>query len=334
MSVKVASNRFIASSLKGFYRCLTHHLSNFQALGERLIHEAETAQAFRQTERLEEVGLILSNLPIKEYQLIGQYYIGWSINRKGGDAQKLLEQVAEESTTYRPRALIDLGSMQTKKGEYTSSIAYYTEALKYSRNPYTIIQAERSIAAAKGVEGFHGSAIKDLERIAPLFRYSPPIERCQYLNSLAVELSEVGMVEEAKNICRILLASHYAFAYPEWRETGEEIALRGYKSRSSVSITQAYPGNLLFLPDREASDTSIQSELSGPAPVFNLEKWKEEKMVKEPNGEPADENVDEMDDKDLLATLIQVAAQEDIDEENLRDVVKYAIRKLGVPKKR
>jgi hypothetical protein len=132
MSVTVASSRFIVSSVAGFYRCLTKHLSSFQTLGERLIHEAEIAQAFRQTERLEEVGSILLNLPIKEYRLIGQYYIGWCINRKGQDAQKLFERVAEESSTYQSRALIDLGSRQTKKADYTSSIAYYIEALKYN----------------------------------------------------------------------------------------------------------------------------------------------------------------------------------------------------------
>jgi tetratricopeptide (TPR) repeat protein len=323
MSVKVANSRFIPSSFKGLYRCLTHHLSSFQALGERLIHEAESAQAFRQTERLEEIGSILSNFPIKEYRLIGQYYIGWSISRKGHDAQRLFEQVVEESTTYRARALIDLGSRQARKGDFNSSISYYTEALRYSHNPYTIIQAERSIAAAKGVEGYHDKALKDLERIAPLIRYSPPIERYQYLNSLAVEFAEVGRIEEAQNVCKLVLASPMAFAYPEWRETGQDLALRGYKSRSSVRVIKAFPRNLVYMPKREPSDTPIQSN-SGPAPVQSIEKWKEEKMVKEPTED--DENIQEMDEKDLFLKLVQISTQDGITRKELFEIVEHAIK--------
>ncbi len=256
MSITVASNRFITSSLKGLYGYLTYHLSSFQALGERLIHEAETIQAFRQTEKLEELGLILSNFPIKEYRLAGQFYIGWSINRKGHDAQELFEKVVEESNTYRARALIDLGSRQARKGYFSSSIPYYTEALKYSQNTYTIVQAERSIAAAKGVEGYHIKALKDLKRIAPLVRYSPPIERLQYLNSLAIELAKVGRVEEARNVCQITLASPFAFAYPEWRETGQEIEQKSRRaSRSVVAVSKK-------IIQRKIKETSNQQSLA------------------------------------------------------------------------
>ena len=212
MSVAVANSRFIDFSLKRLYGCLTHHLSNFQVLGERIIHEAEAAQAFRQTEKLEELGLILSNFPIKEYRLAGQYYIGWCLNRKGQNTQELFEKLVEESTTYRPMALIELASNQARKGNFSSGISYYTDAIKYSHSPHTVILAERTIAAIKGDEGDHAKALKGLERIAPLMRYGPPIERYQYLNSLAVELAEVRRIEEAQNISRIVLASPYAFA--------------------------------------------------------------------------------------------------------------------------
>src|ERR1051326_7903421 len=117
MSIQVANSRFITSSLKGLYKYLNYHLSSFQVLGERLIHEAETAQAFRQIEKLEELGLILSNFPVKEYRLAGQYYIGWCVDRKGHDAQKLFEKIVEESTTYRPLALIELASGEARKGD-------------------------------------------------------------------------------------------------------------------------------------------------------------------------------------------------------------------------
>lgn len=332
MSVTVANNRFITSSLKGFYRCLTYHFSSFQALGERIIHEAETAQAFRQIEKLEELGSILSNFPIQEYRLAGQYYIGWCINRKGHDARELFEKIVEKSTTYRPLALIELASGEARKGNFSSGITYYTEAIKHSQNPYTVVLAERTIAAIKGDEGNHPQAIKGLERIAPLVRYSPPVERCQYLNSLAVELGEVGRIEEAQNVCRITLASPFINAYPEWRETWQELALRGYKSRSSVPVIQSFLApkkakNVLRLPERERPESTRRSPFFQPSDITSLEDWKN-KMVKEPNGENGDEsNIDEMSDKDILFEIMNLTSEDDITREQLKEILD-AVRKI------
>ena len=325
MSVKVAKSRFITSSLKGLYKYLTYNLSSFQALGERLIHEAEVAQAFRQTEKLEELGLILSNFPVKEYRLAGQYYIGWSMSRKGQDAQELFEKVVEESDTYRARALIDLGSRQARKGDISSSITYYTEALKYSQTPYTIIQAERTLAAIKGDEGNHNKAIRHLEQIVPLVRYSPPIERYQYLNSLAVELIEVGRIEEASSISRIVLASPFTFAYPEWRETGAEAALRAYKYRSSVPVIRSFfkPAkiqnekiqNVLSFPERNTAPVRLRSK---PAKVLSYVDWKD-KMVKEEK----DEIPPDADEGDLYLRLIEMIALKDLSAWELRQVIDF-----------
>jgi hypothetical protein len=332
MSVKVASNRFIISSkYAALYQQIHGNISDFQRLGQWLTAQAGELQAFRHIEGLKSVADVLINFPLKEYQLIGQYYLAWCGYREGRDVRSDLETVIEQSTSYRSKALLSLAAVEA--GNYDSEIMLYKAAAKWG-SPSIVAQAARGIAITKAREGSHQRAVKDLENMTALIRSSDRISYLQYLNSLACELGEIGRIEEAQNICSILLASPYAFAYPEWRETGKEIALRGYKSRSSVSITQANPGNLLYIPEREASDTSIQSELSGPAPVFSLEKWKEEKMVKEPNGETEDENVDEMDDKDLLATLIQIAARDDVDEEKLRDVVKYAIKTIGMPKQK
>ena len=66
MSVKVASNRLINFSSKwnylGFYQQLIGRLSSFQELGSRLVIEAEIAQAQRQIDKVDEIGLLLSNL--------------------------------------------------------------------------------------------------------------------------------------------------------------------------------------------------------------------------------------------------------------------------------
>jgi hypothetical protein len=149
---------------------------------------------------------------------------------------------------------------------------------------------------------------------------------CFVYGLVSLEFGEVGRIEEAQNISNIVLASPYAFAYPEWRETGQDLALRGYKSRSLVPIIQSFPGNLLHMPEREPSDTPtpVQSKASRPASVRSLEKWKEQKMVKEPTND--DENIEEMDEKDLFLKLVQVSTQDNITRKQLYEIVKHAIK--------
>src|SRR6185503_7912031 len=129
--------------------------------------------------------------------------------------------VIEKSQTYKAKGLISLAAVEASKGDLASGINLYTEAMKYADKPSVFLRGARSIAIIKSMEGFHNQALKDLETIAPLTRYISPVDRYQYLNSLAVELGEVGRVDEAGNICRVLLASPFTFAYPEWRDTSD-----------------------------------------------------------------------------------------------------------------
>jgi tetratricopeptide (TPR) repeat protein len=304
MSVKVASNCFIESSITRFGELYQHVLKNvlsFQELGDRLIQEADVARSFRHIDKLEEMGRLLSNIPIREYQLIGQYYVGLAECLKGESPRELLEEVIEHSDTYRAKALISLAVIESCRGDYTSELHWFTEALRFSHSPSTRTEALRGIAVVKAKEGFNKQALQDLEQMLPLARLGDVRTYHDYLNSLAVELGESGRVEEAQNVCRITLASPYAFAYPEWRETEQDLALRGYKSRSSVPVIQKIPGNLFYLPEREASDTPVQQ---GRARVLSLEKWKEEKMVKEPNGDNdknlIPDDLDKLTDKDMI----------------------------------
>lgn len=59
------------------------------------------------------------------------------------------------------------------------------------------------------------------------------------MNTLAVERTEAGRLEEARNAPQIALASPFASAYPEWRKTREEIKLKGWRApRSVVALNQ------------------------------------------------------------------------------------------------
>jgi hypothetical protein len=327
MSVKVASNRFIVSSkYAALYQQIFASISDFQTLGQKLVARAEWFQAIRHIEKLEAVAEVLSNIPYRQYQLIGQYYLGWCGYRKGEDTRALFEMVVEESNIYRAKGLISLAGVETAKKDHATAGKFYQEAVRWSQNPSAFVSAAKGIAVFKAVDGDHQGALKDLQALYPVARYSNTKVYYDYLNSLAVEFGEVGRIEEANNVCNIVLASPYAFAYPEWRETGQDLALRGYKSRSLVPIIQSFPGNLLHMPEREPSDTPtpVQSKASRPASVRSLEKWKEQKMVKEPTND--DENIEEMDEKDLFLKLVQVSTQDNITRKQLYEIVRHAIK--------
>ena len=323
MSVKVASNRFIVSSLiqgAESYQHVINSVSSFQELGGRLVQEIETARVFRQVQRIEDLSLILSNLPIREYQLIGQYYCALSSFLKGDNTQHTFEMVLDESRTYKANALITLAGIEAHKGNTEAELKYFAKAAKYAHSPSLLIEIYRGAAIVKAKEGCHGQTVKELEEIYPLIRHTDFYTQCQYFNSLAVEFTEVGKLDEAERIIQIVLASPYAFAYPEWRETSNDIALRGYKSRSVIYFDAwNIARNVLYLPEN-SQEESTQSQ---PGTVSALEDWKK-KMVKEPNGE--DELPENMTRQDMAMKILEMITEHKDDEEKLRQLVEYAMK--------
>lgn len=82
------------------------------------------------------------------------------------------------------------------------------------------------------------------------------------------------------------------------------------------------------MPKREArqpSDTPVHSGIFGPAPVVSLKEWKEEKMVKEPNGDD-DINPDKMGEQDMVMKLIQMLTTGEGDEKKIRELLKSALK--------
>ena len=137
----------------------------------------------------------------------------------------------------------------------------------------------------------------------------PPKIYYEYLNSLAGELCEAGRLAEARSLSRIVLASPVVSAYPEWRETHDDIKLRSLRaSRSIVAFSKTIAeaplsqptadefispasfdtGNVvrLRLANRGESlapvDTSRASQL---ARILSLREWKE-RMAKLSNRDP------------------------------------------------
>ena len=294
---------------KGIY---TKHL--LLEFAKQVVRIADCAYTIRHTEVLEQAGEILLHLPIPRlYQSVGEYYKAIALRQQGDvvQARTMLERVAEYAPlAYRARAVQYMGSIAHTTGDYQSALPLYIEASRIAASgnwcdPHTTATAQQNIAILKSIDGDRRGALSDLENLYPLVRALgtvEPYKQYHYLNSLSVELSAAGRYEEAGNICQIVLASPYTFAYPEWRETEQDLALRGYKSRSSVRVTQVIHRNVFYLPEPgPAKGPPIKS---GRARVLSIEKWKK-KMGKE-NG---DQNLDEMSDRDLFMEIMHQTSQ-------------------------
>ena len=320
MSKETANSLFIGSSRARFYQTLFTGVGNYGALGSRIVKQIKTAQAFRQTEPIRELATILSNVPIKEYQVIGQYYLVWCDCRESAFKAEALERLAEQTRTYKAKVLSSRAFIEGCQNKMEAALYFYNEAMKASRVISDYINIKLGVAQVKGLEGFHQSALNDLETLIPIIRYVEPRLFFNTLNSYATELGEVGRLYEARNVSRLVLSSPLAYAYPEWQQTASD--LQG-PSRSVVQVTDfdASPENVLSLPP--APERVVQSPPSRPGKLLDYMRYKK-KIAKKKKDEP-EENIDLMDKKDLLVKLLELAAQDHTDEEELRQVVKCAV---------
>ena len=303
----------IAVSYGGFYQQLAsqllrgvHRETVISELSDSLVKLAEHAHAFRQMATVHDISQVLLRIPSPQCEAVGRYYQALCVHRFGsGDvarAARLIESVAESAPPkYRARALISLGANSYRKGDNQSALARYREASRFVSvsnvyDPYTMFQEQRMFAVIGSDEGNHRGAVALLENLFPLartMRSSLPHVYYDYMNSLAVELGEVGRLEEAKSVSRIVLASPFATAYPEWRETGNEIDIKGWRaSRSVVGFTRIpEASNIVRLPASDSLDQRSFIEPDAPgsrATVLSMQQWKK-KMAKQSNGDPQGE---------------------------------------------
>jgi len=216
-------------------------------LASKLIDLADHAYQFRQMEQVGEISQLLSALP--HYESVSDYYRALYIKKQGkiAEARQLLERVADDATLrFRARAIMSLGTTFFEQGDFHQALPFYVEAGKAAKylkhlDPITTVVLQQAHPILHSLDGNHTDSLSNLEGMLPLVRavaLKYPFFWYQLLNSISIELVEVGRLEEATNVCKIVLASPFVFAYPEWRETGQELALLGYKSRSVVSVSK------------------------------------------------------------------------------------------------
>lgn len=229
-------------------------------LGEQLAIIARHAYLAKKMDAVEQASQLMLALPIADQlEGIAKYYQALCTWRRGdiSDARRSLEGVAEESTPqYRARALQIIGLTHHDRGELDAALAFYIAAGKASLNCdfLTHVESHRMMAVIRSCHGDHSQALAHLEKLFPSVRAAAkasPVLYYDYLNSLAVELGEVGRLEEAQAALSVSLASPFAPAYQEWSETRDEIAAkRKAASRSVVAIHLVSEDNRTTEDDR------------------------------------------------------------------------------------
>ena len=246
-----------ALSQHGYYEQLIHALlarskytiEGFQVFGHQLAAIARHAYLAKQMSAVEQASQIMLALPITgQLEGIARYYqalCSWRYGDRDG-ARQSLERVVEEATPqYRARALQIIGLTYHECGEVDEALPFYLAAGRTaaSCDLLTLAESQWMTAIVRGIHGDHKQATADLERVFPLVcavgKYYPA-SYYDFLNSLAVELCEVGRIPEAEAACAIALASPFAAVHPNWTESRDEIAAkRDSATPSIVAINRA-----------------------------------------------------------------------------------------------
>ncbi len=296
---------------------------SFQHLGNRLIQLAEQAHAFRQFDKVKEIGQLLSNIPIKNYQAIGHYFLGVAANSMGNgdqDKAKRLFEIAVDTApdAYKIKSVLSLGALAFNRLNFDSALYFYQEPIKAGKLSIASIHAIRAISHLKSIEGSHNQAVKDLESVLPLIKHMPPQHYYDFLNSYAVELGEVGRMDEAENVSRLTIASPFAPYYPEWQSTFSEIKA----SRKRPRYVQIKAN-----PVQEISDQETDLEIYEPEiePDSNLLMFRGQKPLysQVPHYSPIDTAGDQFTAQQKRTIIVDIVCN--LDEADLDRLFAFAI---------
>jgi tetratricopeptide (TPR) repeat protein len=246
-----------ALSEQGYYQQLIYAslarskytIEGLQVLGEQLAAIARHAYFAKQTGAVEEVSQLMLGLPISaQLRSVARYYQALCAWRRGdADVAHQFERTIEEAPPqYRPRALQALGLAYHKGGELDAALPLYVAAGRAAADSdlLTLVYARSMTSVVRSIHGDHKRALVELEGLFPIVcavgKYYPVLYY-DVLNSLAIELAEVGRVREAQAACAITLASPFAPLHPNWRETRDEIAAKRVSATPSVVAVKRLP---------------------------------------------------------------------------------------------
>ncbi|HST20240.1 MAG TPA: hypothetical protein VLR90_03950 [Blastocatellia bacterium] len=324
----------------------TYSKQFFSDLGNKLVAAAEYTYGLRRMEEVEQLSHLLLNLPLADkYRMIGRHYEALCLYQKGKftEARVAFEYVAEHGPpVYRARALLCLSATFYAKNDLQSVARYCVEANQAAvGNGWcdyrTIVESQRNLVMVKSLIEDHHGALADLERLFPLLlsmsRWYPDLF-CNYMNSYAVELGEVGRLEEALRVCEKALASPYARIYRVVQETRDEIVMKSRRaSRYVVAVKRKVSGdgNVVSLPmpyRSAASQVSARRQAQEPARVLDLQAWKY-KLTKEAKSIVQEEKPGkQLSDREMLLRLMDIISERDLTKDQLARMLE-AVEKIA-----
>ena len=159
----------------------------------------------------------------------------------------------------------------------------------------------------------------------------------EHLNSVAVELMELGRLKEAWHVISRPLASPLAATQPNWHETARDIALRmrgATRPQVTVpSISETQLGEVEVLggpwtplkPQPQPGTNSLNSE---PAPARNrivdLDAWRNKTAPLQRNPARRDSTeIQAMDTNEKLCTILDLLADNTVDENKLSRILLF-----------
>jgi hypothetical protein len=226
----------------------------FELLGRQLAAIARHAYFTRQTEAMKRASQLMLALPLsKDLKSIAQYYQAIGAWKQGDvdDARQMLSYVIDTaSQRYQAQGLLTFGTTYVGQGKLDASLPHYLAAARVAgeRDLFTFAGSQKMMAVVQSIYGDHHQALDNLERLFPLVRAIAkhcPVFYYEFLNSYAVELGEVGRINEAQNVCAITLASSFAAAYPEFAQTRDELAAKRTAATPSIIAVPAAAPELI-----------------------------------------------------------------------------------------
>lgn len=190
----------------------------------RLLPLAEIAYGQRDYASLQELSNALTSIPFAQARNAGRYYQALIIKRQGN-----LDRAADLLTAINaPRAIHTLGTIEECRGNWTDAARLHVEAMRAGLgvDPFTVVSAGLQLAAIRSFDGDHTGSLHAFQSLWPVVRIAArqhPHFYPLWCNALAIELAELGRVDEARQTVAVAIASPVAERYPEWQETADEL---------------------------------------------------------------------------------------------------------------
>ncbi|MGH9764657.1 MAG: hypothetical protein ACREAC_27795, partial [Blastocatellia bacterium] len=236
--------------------------------GRRLLGLARQAHIDRRFELLEDISNFTCKLlPDTRFARTAQYHRAYCSYQKRKDDQSRAElEISIEFTppSYKPGALLALACTYLHANHIPDFAAISRDAIRASRGISILSEVHglRNIAISRSLEGDHLRALAIFESLSPItdsIAVQYPADRLSHLNSLAIELGEVGRVNEANRIIDYVLSTPLAKNQPEWQHTKLELATK---------TNQVFPAFTMALgvPAEHLPQNRLEAESKAPDP--------------------------------------------------------------------